>query len=103
MVVHLERKGKGGRRRRWQSFRGAAKPPARESISPGIHAAQWILGLASKSAVAALDNNMTNSGKPEFVRTPGNDDGVGRLGCYPQFHAGPIGVQLQHGPKLPPL
>jgi hypothetical protein len=22
---------------------------------------------------------------------------------YPQFHAGPIGVQLQHGPKLPPL
>jgi hypothetical protein len=25
------------------------------------------------------------------------------LGFYPQFHAGPIGVQLQHGPKLPPL
>jgi hypothetical protein len=22
---------------------------------------------------------------------------------YPQFHIGPIGVQLQQGPKLPPL
>jgi len=25
------------------------------------------------------------------------------FGFYPQFHAGPIGVQLQQGPKLPPL
>jgi hypothetical protein len=24
-------------------------------------------------------------------------------GHYPQFHIGPIGVQFQHGPKLPPL
>jgi hypothetical protein len=24
-------------------------------------------------------------------------------GHYPQFHIGPIGVQVQHGPKLPPL
>jgi len=24
-------------------------------------------------------------------------------GFYPQFHIGPIGVQVQHGPKLPPL
>jgi hypothetical protein len=23
--------------------------------------------------------------------------------CYPQFHIAPIGVQVQHGPKLPPL
>jgi hypothetical protein len=24
-------------------------------------------------------------------------------GSYPQFQIGPIGVQVQHGPKLPPL
>jgi hypothetical protein len=26
-----------------------------------------------------------------------------RIMLYPQFHARPIGVQVQHGPKLPPL
>jgi hypothetical protein len=25
------------------------------------------------------------------------------LAAYPQFQIGPIGVQVQHGPKLPPL
>jgi hypothetical protein len=24
-------------------------------------------------------------------------------GLYPQFHIRPMGVQVQHGPKLPPL
>jgi hypothetical protein len=26
-----------------------------------------------------------------------------RWNDYPQFHIGPIGVGVQHGPKLPPL
>jgi hypothetical protein len=31
-------------------------------------------------------------GRPHFLRA-----------FYPQFHISPMGVQVQHGPKLPPL
>jgi hypothetical protein len=35
-------------------------------------------------------------GKPDILSR-------GRLQAYPQFHISPIGVDVQHGPKLPPL
>ena len=43
-----------------------------------------------------------NSGEERWM--PGSSPGMTRVSyCRPHCHAGPIGVQLQHGPKLPPL
>ncbi len=40
-----------------------------------------------------------------YVRSTPNDEIQLTISgsCYPQFHIAPIGVQVQHGPKLPPL
>jgi hypothetical protein len=47
-----------------------------------------------------FDRHITNF---SALRSLDRRQAASSAGLYPQFHIGPIGVQVQHGPKLPPL
>ena len=57
-----------------------------------------VLMLALGICASAMVVDLARKGKAARCHA-----GCASARFYPHCHAGPIGVQLQHGPKLPPL
>jgi hypothetical protein len=66
---------------------------------------KWPISLKGQKWPAGLPTGQTNERTAKWrMRGPflQNTEMTGKM-VYPQFHISPMGVQVQHGPKLPPL